>query len=422
MARTKSLASQRRELSYIVHRLTSYSCLADREILEGRLRKLLEGELSNAFFDMAEEVFEKLRRTNPPLVEDARALFYDLLSVVKYEVRTPTETTTMMTIGLFMSAIFKIPEPSNILSLETAEKLVEHLKRHYINPKAKITIFHELLRSNQGPAQNTEIARPLLERMRDCKSALYTDEHLAVDEGPDDPILSQEHDRSYALYLRHAVIAVTVPAGELTVLHPYKWSENPLKSLPEDGGAVFDPNRIARNDWANDAVEALSKNIAGFNVIATEPFPIIRGMDFLEQIMAPFRMLPLVMNAVHTANCPPNELCISAALFCSRPDAKKIYANEIRIALARTSDRSHPFSGDCITFHDAAEDIDIICSNMERFLNMLGVTDIVFHQEPRYFENEDGGGRIFVNAEGISTALCAPGQHGAPKIPEHLLN
>ena len=107
MARPKSLAAQRRELSYIVHRLTSYSSVADREILEGRLAKLLSEELSGAFYDMADDVFEKLRLTNPPLVDEARGVFYSMLSEVKYELRTPKETTTMMTVGLFMSAIFK---------------------------------------------------------------------------------------------------------------------------------------------------------------------------------------------------------------------------------------------------------------------------------------------------------------------------
>lgn len=421
MARPKSLAAQRRELSYIVHRLTSYSSVADREILEGRLAKLLSDDLSTPFYDMADDVFEKLRLTNPPLADEARGLFYSMLSEVKYELRTRKETTTMMTVGLFMSAIFKTEPPTNILSLETAEKLAALMKKHYLHPEAKVVIFHELLRSNQGPVNNTELARPLLERMKASKSVLYTGEHLDIPEGYDDPIIAQEEDRSYALYLRHAVIAVTVPAGELTVIHPYRWSENPFARQTDDS-AVFDPNRISRNAWANEAQEVLHENIRGFNTIVTEPFPIIRGMDFLEQVMAPFRMLPLVMNAVHSLNCEPKDICASIALFCSRPDAVKVYANEIRIALARTSDRGRPFSGDCITLHDAGEDINIISGNMERFLQMLGLTDIVFHEEPRYFEVEDGSGRIYVNAEGISTTLSAPGTHGAPKIPEHLLN
>ena len=422
MARSKSLAAQRRELSYIVHRLTSYTSAADRDILEGRLEKLLSGELTTEFYAMAEEVFDKLRLTNPPLVDDARGIFYSMLSEVKYEIRTPTETTTMMTVGLFLSAIFKTEPPTNILSEETAEKLAALLKKHYFHPDAKVVIFHELLRSNQGPVNNSELARPMLERMKASKSALYAGEHLDIPEGQDDPILAQEEDRSYSLYLRHAVIAVTVPAGELTVVHPYRWSENPFSQLTAENGATFDPNRISNNAWTDEALDVLRDNVRGFNPVVTEPFPIIRGMDFLEQVMAPFRMLPFVMNAVHSLHCEPKDLCASIALFCSRPDAVQIYANEIRIALARTSDRGHPFSGDCITLQAAGEDINMITGNMERFLQVLGVTDIVFHEEPRYFEVEDGEGRIYVNADGISTTLSAPGTHGAPKIPAHLLN
>lgn len=151
----------------------------------------------------------------------------------------------------------------------------------------------------------------------------------------------------------------------------------------------------------------------------TEPFPIIRGLDFLEQVLSPFRISPLVMNAVHTANCAPGDLCASIACFCSRPDAAKIYANEIRIAISMRTDRAAPFSGDCISMQDNGVDMQSVAVNLERFLTMLGVQDVVFHEDPRYYETEDEGGRIYVNADGISTPL---GTHGVPTMPAHFLN
>ncbi|EJW99135.1 hypothetical protein EVA_12757, partial [gut metagenome] len=159
-----------------------------------------------------------------------------------------------------------------------------------------------------------------------------------------------------------------------------------------------------------------------YNAIVAEPFPLVRGLDFLEQVMAPFRMLPFIMNAVHTLDCPPSEIVASIALFCSRPDAKKVYAQEIRIALARTTDRAHPFSGDCITLHDVSESVNITANNMEIFLKMLGLREIIFHQDFRYFEEEEPRERIFVNANGISTGLSSAAELGLPPLPEHLLN
>ena len=41
MARSSHLAAQRRELSFILNRLTAYTTLADRDILEQRLRTIL---------------------------------------------------------------------------------------------------------------------------------------------------------------------------------------------------------------------------------------------------------------------------------------------------------------------------------------------------------------------------------------------
>ena len=422
MPRTKSLAAQRRELAFIFHRLTAFTSLADREILMLRLRRLIEGNLSDAFFDVAEDFFDKLRRTNPPLVDDARDLFYSTVSEVKCEKRTPEETTTLMAIGVFISAIFKTTPPDTAITEKTAQEIAALLKRHYINPKAKITIFHEMLRGNQGPAgTGAADARELLEKMRACPGVLYAGEHLDVPDGPDDPIVAQENERSFSLFLRHIVVAVTVPAGELTVVHPYHWSE--LRSGTQAGAeATFDPNAVVQNPWAGDAAEALHGNVRGYNVIVAEPLPYYQGLQFLEEIMAPFRMLPMVMNAVHTANCLPGELAVSIALFCSRPDASTVYASEIRVALARSSDKAHPFSGDCVTLHEGEMNVGIISSNMEAFLHMLGVTDVMVHEEPRYYEVEDGEGRIYVNYFGVSTPLLAPGTGSAPAVPEHQLN
>ena len=421
MTRSASLAAQRRELSYIMHRLTSYTLLADREVLDRRLRKLLDHELNDDFYAMADDVFEKLRETHPPLADEARGFFYGMLSEVKYEYRTPTHTTTMLTVGVFLDTVFKSSAPESVLSEETAQNMVALLKKHYINPKAKITIFHEMLRSNQGPANNTELAAQLLRRMAKHESVLYSAEHLDIPESMDDPIMALEDERAYGLYLRHLVIAVTVPNDELAIVHPYHWckvSSDP--KMREEG--TFDPNRITQNAWALEAEEALCANIQGFHTIVTEPFPIIRGLDFLEQVMAPFRISPLVMNAMHTANCQADELCASIAFFCSRPDAAKMYASEIRIAIGLRSERDTPFSGDCIAVQDAGADTQAVATNLERFLNMLGVTDIIFHDNARYFETEDEGGRIYVNMNGISTPLSRPGLNGAPVVPPHLLN
>lgn len=421
MTRSASLAAQRRELSYIMHRLTSYTSLADREVLDRRLRKLLDHELNDDFYAMADDVFEKLRETHPPLADEARGFFYGMLSEVKYEYRTPTHTTTMLTVGVFLDTVFKSAAPESVLSEATAQNMVALLKKHYINPKAKITIFHEMLRSNQGPANNTELAAQLLRRMAKHESVLYSAEHLDIPESMDDPIMALEDERAYGLYLRHLVIAVTVPNDELAIVHPYHWCE--VSSDPkmcEEG--TFDPNRITQNAWALEAEEALCANIQGFHTIVTEPFPIIRGLDFLEQVMAPFRISPLVMNAMHTANCQADELCASIAFFCSRPDAAKMYASEIRIAIGLRSERDTPFSGDCIAVQDAGADTQAVATNLERFLNMLGVTDIIFHDNARYFETEDEGGRIYVNMNGISTPLSRPGLNGAPVVPPHLLN
>lgn len=421
MTRSASLAAQRRELSYIMHRLTSYTSLADREVLDRRLRKLLDHELNDDFYAMADDVFEKLRETHPPLADEARGFFYGMLSEVKYEYRTPTHTTTMLTVGVFLDTVFKSAAPESVLSEATAQNMVALLKKHYINPKAKITIFHEMLRSNQGPANNTELAAQLLRRMAKHESVLYSAEHLDIPESMDDPIMALEDERAYGLYLRHLVIAVTVPNDELAIVHPYHWCEvSSDPKMREEG--TFDPNRITQNAWALEAEEALCANIQGFHTIVTEPFPIIRGLDFLEQVMAPFRISPLVMNAMHTANCQADELCASIAFFCSRPDATKIYASEIRIAIGLRSERDTPFSGDCIAVQDAGADTQAVATNLERFLNMLGVTDIIFHDNARYFETEDEGGRIYVNMNGISTPLSRPGLNGAPVVPPHLLN
>lgn len=421
MTRSASLAAQRRELSYIMHRLTSYTSLADREVLDRRLRKLLDHELNDDFYAMADDVFEKLRETHPPLADEARGFFYGMLSEVKYEYRTPTHTTTMLTVGVFLDTVFKSSAPESVLSEATAQNMVALLKKHYINPKAKITIFHEMLRSNQGPANNTELAAQLLRRMAKHESVLYSAEHLDIPESMDDPIMALEDERAYGLYLRHLVIAVTVPNDELAIVHPYHWCEvSSAPKMREEG--TFDPNRITQNAWALEAEEALCANIQGFHTIVTEPFPIIRGLDFLEQVMAPFRISPLVMNAMHTANCQADELCASIAFFCSRPDAAKMYASEIRIAIGLRSERDTPFSGDCIAVQDAGADTQAVATNLERFLNMLGVTDIIFHDNARYFETEDEGGRIYVNMNGISTPLSRPGLNGAPVVPPHLLN
>ncbi|MBS5491213.1 MAG: DUF2863 family protein [Sutterella wadsworthensis] len=421
MTRSASLAAQRRELSYIMHRLTSYTSLADREVLDRRLRKLLDHELNDDFYAMADDVFEKLRETHPPLADEARGFFYGMLSEVKYEYRTPTHTTTMLTVGVFLDTVFKSSAPESVLSEATAQNMVALLKKHYINPKAKITIFHEMLRSNQGPANNTELAAQLLRRMAKHESVLYSAEHLDIPESMDDPIMALEDERAYGLYLRHLVIAVTVPNDELAIVHPYHWCEvSSDPKMREEG--TFDPNRITQNAWALEAEEALCANIQGFHTIVTEPFPIIRGLDFLEQVMAPFRISPLVMNAMHTANCQADELCASIAFFCSRPDAAKMYASEIRIAIGLRSERDTPFSGDCIAVQDAGADTQAVATNLERFLNMLGVTDIIFHDNARYFETEDEGGRIYVNMNGISTPLSRPGLNGAPVVPPHLLN
>ena len=421
MTRSASLAAQRRELSYIMHRLTSYTSLADREVLDRRLRKLLDHELNDDFYAMADDVFEKLRETHPPLADEARGFFYGMLSEVKYEYRTPTHTTTMLTVGVFLDTVFKSAAPESVLSEATAQNMVALLKKHYINPKAKITIFHEMLRSNQGPANNTELAAQLLRRMAKQESVLYSAEHLDIPESMDDPIMALEDERAYGLYLRHLVIAVTVPNDELAIVHPYHWCEvSSDPKMREEG--TFDPNRITQNAWALEAEEALCANIQGFHTIVTEPFPIIRGLDFLEQVMAPFRISPLVMNAMHTANCQADELCASIAFFCSRPDAAKMYASEIRIAIGLRSERDTPFSGDCIAVQDAGADTQAVATNLERFLNMLGVTDIIFHDNARYFETEDEGGRIYVNMNGISTPLSRPGLNGAPVVPPHLLN
>lgn len=426
MARSNSLEAQRRELSYIFNRLTGYSTTADRDLLEARLKELVVDDKSNAFYEMVENCFERLRETNPMQVEEARGYFFGLLSEAKYEIRTETETVTMMTVGLHMSSIFKITPPDTEISEETAEALAALLKKHYLNPKARIVIHHELLRSNQGPVNNTEYGRPLLRRMMASKGTLYKGEKLAIPETPVDPILSQEEDRNYGLYLFHIVIAVSVPKGELTMVHPYQWTRVPLEGSPVladyDGNPYFDPNRLTQNPWCREAVEVLHDNVRDYNVIVTEPFPIIRGLDFLEQVMAPFRMLALVMNAVNTLNCQPSEIDASIALFCSRPDAKKVYAQEIRIALARTIDKDHPFSGDCITLHDSMQNVNVISNNLEAFLRLAGITNIVFHPDSRYFEEEEPRGRIFVNALGVSTSLSSPDELGLPKISEHLLN
>ena len=53
------------------------------------------------------------------------------------------------------------------------------------------------------------------------------------------------------------------------------------------------------------------------------------------------------------------------------------------------------------------------------FFNMLGLTDVVIHEEPRYYEYEDEGGRIYVNARGVSMPL---NPNFAPVMPAHFLN
>lgn len=418
MARSSHLAAQRRELSFILNRLTAYTTLADRDILEQRLRTILEKPLSDDFYIMANEVFDKIEAQHPSVANEARGNFYGMLSEVKYEYRTPTESTSMLMVGLMMSTFFKTACPNVTLSQETADKVVEILKKHYINPKAKITIFHEMLRSNQGPANDTETAGRLTRAMAECKGTLYTKEHLDVPESEDDPIAALENERIYGLYLRHLVITVTVPAGELAVVHPYRWWDTTRH--PEFCvSGHFDPNQILKNPFAFDMQEALKSNIASCQTIFTEPMPLVKGLDFFEQQLSPFRIYPLLTNAVQTADCEPDQFCASIAIFCSRPDAAKIYASEIRIALSMETSRDQPFSGDCISFQDTGVDLNTYATNFERFFNMLGLTDVVIHEEPRYYEYEDEGGRIYVNARGVSMPL---NPHFAPVMPAHFLN
>lgn len=418
MARSSHLAAQRRELTFILNRLTAYTTLADREVLELRLRRLLDSTLPDDFYAMADDVFEKIRLQHPAVAEEARGVFFGMLSEVKYEYRTETEHTSMLMVGLMMSTVFQSKPPVSVISQETADAVAALLKKHYINPKARITVFHEMLRSNQGPANNTETGGCLTREMARCGGTLYTGRHLDVPECADDPIISLESERGYGLYLRHLVITVTVPAGELAVVHPYRWWDTSLNPNLS-GSGLFDPNQILQNPFALEMTDVLAPNLATYHTIVTEPFPIIRGLDFLEQVMSPFRVSPLVMNAIHTTGSTAAELCASIAFFCSRPDAAKIYANEIRIAIALKTDRNAPFSGDCISMQDNGFDMQSIASNLERFLNMLGISDVVFHEEPRYFETEDEGGRIYVNASGVSTPL---GVHGTPSLPPHFLN
>lgn len=272
MARSSHLAAQRRELSFILNRLTAYTTLADRDILEQRLRTILEKPLSDDFYIMANEVFDKIEAQHPSVANEARGNFYGMLSEVKYEYRTPTESTSMLMVGLMMSTFFKTACPNVTLSQETADKVVEILKKHYINPKAKITIFHEMLRSNQGPANDTETAGRLTRAMAECKGTLYTKEHLDVPEGEDDPIAALENERIYGLYLRHLVITVTVPAGELAVVHPYRWWDTTRH--PEFCvSGHFDPNQILKNPFAFDMQEALKSNIASCQTIFTAWVP-----------------------------------------------------------------------------------------------------------------------------------------------------
>ena len=147
--------------------------------------------------------------------------------------------------------------------------------------------------------------------------------------------------------------------------------------------------------------------------------PLVKGLDFFEQQLSPFRIYPLLTNAVQTADCEPDQFCASIAIFCSRPDAAKIYASEIRIALSMETSRDQPFSGDCISFQDTGVDLNTYATNFERFFNMLGLTDVVIHEEPRYYEYEDEGGRIYVNARGVSMPL---NPNFAPVMPAHFLN
>ena len=81
--------------------------------------------------------------------------------------------------------------------------------------------------------------------------------------------------------------------------------------------------------------------------------------------------------------------------------------------------RDQPFSGDCISFQDTGVDLNTCATNFERFFNMFGLTDVVIHEEPRYYEYEDEGGRIYVNARGVSMPL---NPNFAPVMPAHFLN
>ena len=428
MSRTSSLEAQRRELMFILNHLSGYSTTADRDLLEARLRALLVEDKTKAFYDMVDDCFLRLNNSNPMLVEDARNYFFGLLTEVKYELRTETETTTLMSIGLMLTSIFKVTPPDIEISEETAEALVALLKKHYINPKARIVVHHELLRGNQGPVNNMDAGQPLIRRMLASPSVLYKGENLAVPEGPLDPILDQEQERNFGLYLMHAVIAVTVPNGELTMVHPYHWTQAPMETgIPladYDGNPNFDLNRITKNPWTQEAAEVFRDNTRNYNVTVTEPFPLVRGVDFLEQTMAPLRLAPLIMNAVHTLGCATSSIVASVAIFCSRPDAKKVYSQEIRIALARSTDKAHPFSGDCITLPDASNaNINVIGNNLEATLKMLGVTNFVFHREYRYYEEEVGPrSRIYVNPLGVSVPLSSISELKIPSVAKHLLN
>lgn len=403
MAQIKSIPAARRKLRFIFERLVSLTCGSDREILLRDLKKILDHDLTEEFHIMLDAELTDLAKTKPVDAEQIREKVYSMLSDIKFECRTADSTTILMSVGLFASSLFNEGIPANrTLTAKDAERLVKLLKKHYINPKAKIRVFHRLFAVNDGPSLYLDQARELCRRMRDWPSDFYDGEDLPSLDPQSDPVRMLEQDRLYGLILRHAVISVEVPKGELIMSAPYAAALGD----PQAVQLTPSPALITARAWSEAAAPCFSANFPNMNLLVLEPMPLVRGVDYLELVCAPFRIFPFIVNAYTTMNCRPEDLVVSMALFESRDDAHEHYAEELRICAATRQDPEHPFSGEIVTISGPVHP-GAIAADMTGLMKTLGITRIVEHEQPRYFEVEDEGGRVYVTEQGISTPLTA---------------
>ena len=235
-------------------------------------------------------------------------------------------------VGLIMSTFFKTACPTQRFSQETADEVVEILKNAASTRRPRSRIFHEMLRHrDQGPARRTATAGGSHGAMAECKETLYTKERLDVPEGEGvapSPRLRTKH--IYRLYLRHLVITVGPylrPSSRSCI--PTRWWDT--HAPPEFCVAATSiPTEILRIRLRSTCRRPASPTSRPARRSSRNPCPSSRDSTSSSRSSPPFRTTRSFQMSCRR-RYRPRRFYASIAIFCSRPDAAKIY-RPIRIA------------------------------------------------------------------------------------------